>query len=59
MSHGMENCRPDPEFFFKPGGGPILDVGPYYITQLVNLLGPRSPRGWSGHDRQCHADRHQ
>jgi predicted dehydrogenase len=40
MSHGMESWHPDPEFFFKPGGGPILDVGPYYITQLVNLLGP-------------------
>jgi predicted dehydrogenase len=40
MSHGMENWHPNPEFFFKPGGGPILDVGPYYITQLVNLLGP-------------------
>ena len=40
MSHGMEGWHPNPEFFFKPGGGPILDVGPYYITQLVNLLGP-------------------
>ena len=28
------------EFFFKRGGGPVLDMGPYYITQLVNLLGP-------------------
>jgi len=40
MSHGMESWHPNPEFFFKPGGGPILDVGPYYVTQLVNLLGP-------------------
>ena len=40
MSHGMESWHPNPEFFFKQGGGPILDVGPYYITQLVNLLGP-------------------
>ena len=40
MSHGMEHWHPDPEFFFKPGGGPVLDVGPYYITALVNLLGP-------------------
>jgi predicted dehydrogenase len=40
MSHGMEHWHPDPEFFFKPGGGPILDMGPYYITALVNLLGP-------------------
>ncbi len=40
MSHGMEHWHPDPEFFFKPGAGPVLDVGPYYITALVNLLGP-------------------
>jgi predicted dehydrogenase len=40
MSHGMEHWHPDPEFFFKPGAGPVLDVGPYYITTLVNLLGP-------------------
>ena len=40
MSHGMESWHPNPEFFFKVGGGPILDIGPYYITQLVNLLGP-------------------
>ena len=40
MSHGMENWHPDPEFFFKQGGGPVLDVGVYYITALVNLLGP-------------------
>ncbi len=40
LSHGMEAWHPNPEFFFKPGGGPILDMGPYYIAQLVNLLGP-------------------
>ena len=40
MSHGMEHWHPDPEFFFKPGGGPVLDLGPYYIGALVNLLGP-------------------
>ncbi len=40
MSHGMEHWHPDPEFFFKEGGGPVLDVGVYYITALVNLLGP-------------------
>ena len=39
-SHGMEQWHPNPEFFFKRGGGPMLDVGPYYITQLVNMLGP-------------------
>jgi predicted dehydrogenase len=40
MSHGMEHWHPDPEFFFKPGGGPILDMAPYYLTTLVNLIGP-------------------
>ena len=40
MSHGMEHWHPDPTFFFKPGGGPILDMGPYYLAALINLLGP-------------------
>jgi predicted dehydrogenase len=40
MSHGMEHWHPDPEFFYKRGGGPILDIGPYYLGALVNLLGP-------------------
>src|SRR5215213_8391947 len=40
MSHGMEHWHPDPEFFFKPGGGPILDMAPYYLSTLVNLIGP-------------------
>ena len=40
MSHGMEHWHPNPDFFFKPGAGPVLDIGVYYITQLVNLLGP-------------------
>ncbi|MFQ5624709.1 MAG: Gfo/Idh/MocA family protein [Paracoccaceae bacterium] len=40
MSHGMEHWHPNPDFFFKPGGGPVLDLGPYYIAALINLLGP-------------------
>jgi len=40
MSHGMEHWHPNPDFFFQPGGGPILDVGPYYIADLVQLIGP-------------------
>ena len=39
-NHGVEHWHPNPEFFFKRGGGPVLDMGPYYVTQLVNLLGP-------------------
>jgi predicted dehydrogenase len=36
---GHEGWHPDPEFFYKHGGGPMLDMGPYYITALVSLLG--------------------
>ena len=39
MSHGMEHWHPNPGFFFRPGAGPIFDVGVYYITALVSLLG--------------------
>jgi predicted dehydrogenase len=37
---GPESWHPDPEFFYKVGGGPLFDLGPYYITALVSLLGP-------------------
>ncbi len=40
LSPGMEGWHPNPEFFFKPGGGPMFDMGPYYLTALVSLLGP-------------------
>lgn len=40
MSRGMEHWHPNPEAFFRPGAGPILDMGPYYITDLVHLIGP-------------------
>ncbi|WP_121630931.1 Gfo/Idh/MocA family protein [Tropicibacter alexandrii] len=40
LSFGMEHWHPNPDFFFQPGGGPVLDLGPYYITNLVQLLGP-------------------
>jgi predicted dehydrogenase len=38
--HGPERWHPAPEFFYQPGGGPMFDMGPYYLTALVNLLGP-------------------
>ncbi len=38
--HGHESWHPDPEFYYEPGGGPMLDMGPYYVAALVNLLGP-------------------
>lgn len=40
MSRGMEHWHPNPDFFFQPGAGPILDLGPYYVTELIHLLGP-------------------
>lgn len=40
VGHGHESWHPDPEFYYKPGGGPMLDMGPYYLTALVHLLGP-------------------
>lgn len=40
MNHGMEHWHPAPDFFYKPGGGPLFDLGPYYIANLVQLLGP-------------------
>lgn len=39
ICHGHETWHPDPEFYYKFGGGPMMDMGPYYITALVNLLG--------------------
>jgi predicted dehydrogenase len=38
--HGHESWHPDPEFYYELGGGPMLDMGPYYLTALVNLVGP-------------------
>ena len=40
MGHGMEGWHPNPDFFFQPGGGPVLDMGPYYVTNLIQLIGP-------------------
>jgi predicted dehydrogenase len=37
---GPERWHPDPRIFYAPGGGPVLDVGPYFVTALVNMLGP-------------------
>ena len=40
MGHGMEHWHPNPDFFFQPGAGPVLDIGPYYVTNLIQLIGP-------------------
>lgn len=38
--HGHESWHPDPEFYYKVGGGPMFDMGSYYLTALVSMLGP-------------------
>ena len=40
MGHGHESWHPDPEFYYKIGGGPMMDMGPYYLTALLQMLGP-------------------
>ena len=40
MGHGPEGWHPSPDFYYKEGGGPMFDMGPYYITALISLLGP-------------------
>lgn len=40
MCGGHESWHPAPEFYYKPGGGPLFDMGPYYLTALVNFFGP-------------------
>ena len=48
LGHGGEHSHPNPEFFYEPGGGPLFDMGPYYLTALVTLMGPvRSVSGSS------------
>jgi len=37
---GHERWHPAPGFYYQPGGGPLYDMGPYYLTSLVHLLGP-------------------
>jgi predicted dehydrogenase len=39
LCHGHESWHPSPEFYYEVGGGPMLDMGPYYLTSLVNLMG--------------------
>lgn len=40
MGRGHEGWHPAPDFYYLPGGGPMFDMGPYYVTALVNMLGP-------------------
>ena len=38
--HGHEGWHPDPAFYYQSGGGPVFDMGPYYFTALIALMGP-------------------
>ncbi|MDR7277558.1 Gfo/Idh/MocA family protein [Catenuloplanes atrovinosus] len=40
VTPGHERWHPNPDFYYAPGGGPLLDMGPYYVSALVQLLGP-------------------
>lgn len=40
MGHGHESWHPDPEFYYQVGGGPMFDMGPYYLTAMTTLIGP-------------------
>jgi predicted dehydrogenase len=40
MCHGHESWHPDPEFYYEVGGGPMFDMGPYYLTAMIALMGP-------------------
>lgn len=40
MGHGPDDWHPNPSFFYQPGAGPMLDMGVYYVTHLVHVLGP-------------------
>jgi len=40
VCHGHESWHPDPAFYYQYGGGPMFDMGPYYLSALVNLVGP-------------------
>lgn len=40
VTPGHERWHPNPDFYYLPGGGPLLDMGPYYVSTLITLLGP-------------------
>lgn len=40
VGRGHEHWHPSPEFYYAPGGGPLFDMGPYYLTAMVTLFGP-------------------
>jgi len=40
LGHGHESWHPNPDYYYQPGAGPMFDMGPYYLTALVSLMGP-------------------
>jgi predicted dehydrogenase len=40
LTGGPEGWHPNADFFYRAGGGPLLDIGPYYLTAMISLLGP-------------------
>jgi predicted dehydrogenase len=40
LTPGHERWHPNPDFYYQPGGGPLFDMGPYYLTALITLFGP-------------------
>jgi len=55
LGSGPESWHPNPDLFYLRGAGPMLDMGPYYLTALVSLLGPA--RRVTGSARITHAQR--
>jgi len=61
MSRGPESWHPNPGFYYLRGGGPVFDMAPYYLTALVNLLGPvksvqaHTSRGFETRTATCEA----
>ncbi|EEP70357.1 oxidoreductase [Micromonospora sp. ATCC 39149] len=55
VTPGHERWHPHPDFYYAPGGGPLLDMGPYYISALIHLLGP--VRAVSGSASRLRAER--
>ena len=55
VSAGHESWHPHPDFYYREGGGPLFDMGPYYLTSLVQVLGPIV--SVSGASSRAHAER--
>jgi predicted dehydrogenase len=52
VTAGHESWHPNPDFYYQPGGGPLFDMGPYYLSSLIHLLGPvRRVAGMSSRSR--------